>query len=275
MEEPLDLRRYRAFLIDLDGVLVWDGEPIPGAAEALTALKRLAPVVILSNNSTRSRRAFALELRAKGFPVSPREVVNSAYVVAQHLRREHGPVAVFAIGETGLFDELERAGHQLVEPERAQFVVVGLDRDFHYGKLTRALRALLGGARLIAANADPTFPTPEGPIPGAGALVGAIRGLGYEPEAVVGKPNPIAFRVALSAVDVEIALSPKDALMIGDRLDTDVEGAARLGMEAALVLTGVTTPDDLERWTGPRPAHVARSLKELVERGLRRSQPSG
>jgi 4-nitrophenyl phosphatase len=265
MKRTLNLQRYRTFLVDLDGVLVRGSRVISGAGDALTALRELAPIVVLSNNSTRSRRSFAEGLQKRGLLVKPEEIVNSAYVVARHLREIAGPSPVFALGEEGLVEELQLAGHEIAEPEDARFLVVGLDRALTYEKLAQALQALLRGARFLATNADPTYPAPQGLIPGAGAMVGAIRGMGYEPAAIVGKPSEIAFRVAMEAAGV---FDPQKCLMIGDRLDTDIAGATRLGMDTALVLTGVTTPEDLERWTGPQPSWVAESLAELVRIGL-------
>lgn len=256
----MNRQRYRAFLVDLDGVLVRGSEPLPGAPEALRALQGRGRVIVFSNNSTRSRRAFAERLRAIGFPVRPEEIVNSAFVVAQYLRERSGPARVYPIGEAGLREELEAAGHVIVPPEEAEYVVVGLDRGFRYEQLAEALRALLKGAAFIAANADPVFPTARGLIPGAGALVGAIEGMGYPPQEVVGKPSPIAFRVALKAAGVE---KPSQCLMIGDRLDTDIKGARRAGMDSALMLTGVTRPEDLEE-SEIKPTFVAESLAALV-----------
>ena len=260
MTSKIDGKGYRAFLVDLDGVLVRGSEPLPGAPEALRTLQERGRVVVFSNNSTRSRRAFAERLRAMGFPVRPEEIVNSAFVVAQYLRERSGPARVYAIGEEGLREELEAAGHTLTPPEEAEYVVVGLDRRFRYEQLAEALRALLRGAVFVAANADPVFPTDQGLIPGAGALVGALQGMGYPPQEIVGKPSPIAFRVALKATGVA---SPRECLMIGDRLDTDVEGARRAGMDSALVLTGVLRPEDLEG-SEIKPTFVAESLAALV-----------
>ncbi len=260
MDKEVDLRRYRAFFVDLDGVLVRGSEPLPGAPEALRALQGRGRVIVFSNNSTRSRRAFAERLRSLGFPVSPEEIVNSAFVVAQHLRERSGPSRVYPIGEEGLREELEAAGHRVVAPEEAEYVVVGLDRRFRYEQLVEALRALLRGAVFVAANADPVFPTAEGLLPGAGALVGALTGMGYPPREIVGKPSPIAFRVAMRAAGVT---DPRECLVIGDRRDTDIEGARRAGMDAVLVLTGVTRREDLEE-EGGRSILVVGSLAALL-----------
>jgi len=269
----LRLEDHRAFLVDLDGVLVRGGEPLPGAAEALQRLKEAGRVVVFSNNSTRSRRRFAARLSGMGFKIKPEEIVNSAYIVAQHILKSAGPSKVFIIGEEGLKEELELAGHRLAGPEEAEFLVVGMDRELSYEKLAGALHLLLRGAHFLATNADPTFPTPEGPLPGAGAVVGALQGMGFSPEEVVGKPSPIAFKVALEAAGVG---GPRECLLIGDRLETDILGAARVGMDSALVLTGVTRREDLQESVF-QPTWVAESLAALV--GIRpgedRSPPGG
>lgn len=254
------VHRFKAFIVDVDGVLVRGGEPIPGAREAISRLKRLGRVVMLTNNSTRSRARTAGALRALGFPVEPEEVVTSSYIAAKWLRDEAGPSRVWTIGEEGLPEELQLAGHVLVSPLDAEWVVVGMDRALTYAKLADALKALLSGARFLATNRDGTFPTPAGLLPGAGAVVGAIEGMGFPPEAVVGKPSPIAFGVALEVAGV----SPHEALMIGDRWETDIQGAKRAGLATALVLTGVTGEEDLAHWE-EEPDLVARDIGELAE----------
>lgn len=253
------IQRYRAFLVDLDGVLVRGSQTLPGAPDALKKLQKLGRVVVFSNNSTRSRRAFAERLRALGFEITPEMIVSSAFIVARYLLERSGPSPVYAIGEEGLREELTAAGHELVGPEEAHFVVAGLDRGLRYKQLTEALQALLRGAKFIAANADPVYPTAEGLIPGAGAIVGAIRGMGYPPEEVVGKPSPIAFRVAMETAGVP----NKECLVIGDRLDTDIEGAVRAGVDSLLVFTGVTRPEDLIH-SETQPTFTAESLAALV-----------
>jgi 4-nitrophenyl phosphatase len=191
--------------------------------------------------------------------VEPSEVLPSSYVAAKFLRRRFGSVRFWYIGEEGILEEMRAAGHTLVSAEEAEWIVVGMDRSLTYEKLAQALRALLRGARLLATNEDPTFPTPEGLVPGAGAVVGALRGMGFPPEIVVGKPSPISFQVALEI----LGLGPNEVLMIGDRLDTDIAGAQALGMDTALVLSGVTKPEDLTE-ARIRPTFVAQDLLELV-----------
>ncbi|NOX44301.1 MAG: HAD-IIA family hydrolase [Caldiserica bacterium] len=256
-----DVGNYRAFIVDVDGVLVKGGEPLPGAARALAGLRELGRVIILTNNSTRSRAQTAEALRSLGFPVTQEMVVTSSYIAARWLLEREGRVRVWVIGEDGLVAELSSAGHVLSPPREAEWVVAGMDRALTYGKLADALRALLAGARFLATNRDGTFPTPEGLLPGAGAVVGAIEGMGFPPETVVGKPSPIAFEIALEVAGA----SPAEALMIGDRLDTDILGAQRAGLDTALILTGVSREEDIER-RGIVPTMVARDLGDLVAR---------
>jgi len=252
------LQRYKAFLLDIDGVLVRGGKAIPGAAAALEELRKIGPVLLLTNNSTKSRQGTAERLSAAGIPARPEEVLPSSYLAAQFLRERFGSVRFWHIGESGILEEMCAAGHVPVGPMEAEWIVVGLDRDVNYEKLTLALRALLRGARLLATNEDATFPTPEGLIPGAGAIVGALRGMGFPPEFVVGKPSPIAFEIALGLLRAK----PEEVLMIGDRVDTDVAGAAKLGMDTALVLSGVAKEEDIQG--DLRPNYLARDLLSLL-----------
>ncbi len=257
VDHPLD--RYRGFLLDIDGVLVLGGSVLPGAAEAVAGLRRRGPMALLTNNSTKSRRAVATRLSERGLPVTPKEVVPSCYVAAQYLREEEGAVRFWHIGEEGIAEEMALAGHRYVDPLQAQWVVVGMDRALTYAKLGHALLAFLAGARPLATNRDATYPTETGLVPGGGAIVGALEGMGFPPEIVVGKPSPIAYRVALAAV----SLSPEEVLMIGDRLETDILGAQEQGMDTALVLSGISTRDDIQR-QGIRPTWVAQDLAALV-----------
>lgn len=254
------LGRYRAFLLDIDGVLVRGGAAIPGATTALAALRKIGRILLLTNNSTKSRKGTADRLVAAGIAVEPEEVLPSSYVAAQFLRTRFGPVRFWYIGESGIPEEMKAAGHVLVAPEEAEWVVVGMDRTLTYEKLALALQALVRGARLLATNEDATFPTPQGLVPGAGAVVGALRGMGFAPEFVVGKPSPIAFQVALELV----AARPEEVLMVGDRVETDIAGAAHLRMDTALVLTGVAKEEEAQK--GPiRPKYLAQDLLALVQ----------
>jgi len=253
------LARYRAFLVDVDGVLTRGNEALPGAAAGLAALRQRGRTLVLTNNSTRSRDELARHLRDLGFGVGPDDVVGSAFLAARYLTMHCGPSAVWVLGEEGIRGEMAAAGHRVAEdPREAAWVVVGMDRHLTYEKLSHALEALVRGARVLATNEDATFPTAAGLVPGAGALVGALRGMGYPPDVVVGKPSPVGFEVALDVCGVQ----PEGALMIGDRLETDVAGANAAGIDSALVLTGVCTDEDARK-SETRPRWLAASLAEL------------
>ncbi len=259
------LARYRAFLVDVDGVLTRGKEALPGAAQGLAALRRRGRTLILTNNSTRSRADLAAHLGGLGLEVAIDDVLGSAFLAARYLFLHEGPTAVWVLGEEGIRQEMCDAGHRLAdEPEGAAWVVVGMDRSLTYEKLALALRAVLAGARVLATNEDATFPTPTGVVPGAGALVGALRGMGYPPTQTAGKPSPAAFEVALDV----LGLPAERVLMIGDRIDTDVAGAVSCGLDSALVLTGVSSRADAAR-LGILPTWVAESLAAVGRGALR------
>jgi len=254
------LARYDVFLLDVDGVLVRGTVPIPGAAEAFKRLRRSGEVFILTNNSTRSREQHARQLSNLGFPLEAEDIVASSYVAARYLLGECGPVTVWLVGEKGLREEMAAAGHQIATlPEDADWVVAGMDRALEYDGLAQALRALLSGARLLATNLDGTYPASDGLRPGAGAIVGALSGMGFPPEIVVGKPGGIAYETALRRT----ATPPDRILMIGDRLETDIAGALAVGIDTALVLTGVSDVDEIDE-LGIRPTWIAEDFAALV-----------
>lgn len=250
---------YQAFLVDMDGVLTHGSSALPGAADALRRIQAQGRVVLLTNNSTRSRREVSRYLSSLAFDVTALDVLPTSTLAARHLRDHAGATTVWVVGEEGLREELGIAGHTVADrPGHAEWVVVGMDRGLDYEKLRLALQALLGGARLLATNEDATYPTDDGVVPGAGAVVGALRGMGYVPEAVVGKPSRYAFEIALA----QLAVPAERVLMIGDRLETDIAGACAAGLDSALVLTGVSAASDLAR-ARVRPTWVAASLADL------------
>jgi len=246
-------------LIDLDGVLVHSSHPVQGAAEAFNRLRERRKTLIFSNNSTRSREDFADQLGEMGLSVKAEEIVNSAHIVSRYIEEEWGLSDVFTIGEGGLNKELEFIGHRLVPASEAEFVVAGMDRKLTYEKLNEALTALTRGAKFIATNLDGTYPTPEGAAPGAGAIVGAIEGMGYPPLKTVGKPSPISVRIALEEAETKA----ENCLLVGDRLETDILAAERAGIDSVLVLTGVSAREEIEE-RGIRPTYVVDELEDLL-----------
>ncbi|MHB8893875.1 MAG: HAD-IIA family hydrolase [Candidatus Geothermincolia bacterium] len=258
--------RYKGFIIDLDGVIYLSHDPIPGSAEAVTRLQRDgAAFVFLTNNSVATPEQYVTRLAGFGIDVEPRQVVTSSQAVGVYLDRNfetRGKSAV-VIGEQGLLAELERRGLKVLDPAQrdgADFVFVGWDRNFDFAKLRSAVIALQKGATFIATNRDATYPTPQGLWPGAGTMVAAVATGGEKEPFVAGKPNPFIVEIALERMGLEKG----EALMVGDRLDSDIEAGAAAGVDTVLVLTGVSGVEEVER-TGIRPTHVRNDLAGLFE----------
>ena len=242
-----------AWVVDLDGVVWLSLRPIPGAAEAIARLRAAGEdVVFVTNNSGPTVEMVESQLDAIGIPAAG-SVVTSAQAAAQLL--EPGSTALLCAGE-GAAQALEARGVRTVGEGPADAVVVGFHRSFDYDAMCRASRAVLAGARLVATNADATYPTPDGPIPGGGAILASIvAATGVDPE-VAGKPNrPI--------VDLVRARYGPSGVAVGDRPETDGLFARELGYRFALVLTGITRADDLP--VTPEPDHVADDLLALLE----------
>jgi NagD protein len=249
------------YILDLDGT-VWRGEVlVPGAREAIEALRgRGRRFVFLSNKPLYSRRHYADKLTRLGIPTSQEEVINSSFVLARFLSREAPGARVFAIGEPPLLEELRRAGLVLTEdPSEIQYVVAAFDRTFDYRKLEIAFQALRRGARFWATNPDRTCPVEGGEIPDAAGVIAALEATtGRKVELIAGKPSRHMVEAALGVLD----LPPHRCAMVGDRLETDIRMARENGLVAILTLTGVTRPEDLPG-AAFEPDHVIGSLAEL------------
>jgi glycerol-1-phosphatase len=250
--------RYDCFLFDLDGVLMRGSRPIEGAPETVAGLRGAGKrVVFVTNNSGRTPERVAERLAAAGIAAGVDEVVTSALATAELLATD-GARTAFVIGEEGVRRALEDSGVVLAgeDADAADVVVVGWDRGADYAKLRTACLLVERGARLVATNDDNAFPAHDGLWPGAGALLAVITTTTGAEAEVVGKPHPALFR---SALDRAGGGTP---LVIGDRLDTDIAGAARLGWDSLLVLTGIASEADLES-SPVRPTYVAVDLGAL------------
>jgi glycerol-1-phosphatase len=256
--------RYRAILLDLDGVVYRGDRPVPRAAEAISELRRAGiRVVFLTNNSARTPERVAERLRALGVAASPDEVVTSAQATASLVAREAGGDGrtAFVIGEEGVRSALGEAGIEVLDgqPDRVGFVVVGWDRWVDYDKLRTASVLVGRGARLVATNQDASYPAPGGDLwPGAGALVAAVETASGSRALVVGKPGRPLFDEALERAGT------RRALMVGDRVETDVAGADAAGIDSALVLTGASRRADLLDLDA-QPVAILRTLDGLLQ----------
>lgn len=250
---------YDAFLFDLDGVLYRGDDPVPGAAAAIEILrdagKRLA---FVTNNSARPPEAVVEHLAMVGIAAKVAEVETSALATAAMLR-DRGVASAFVVGEAGLREALTGSGIAVVDAGASpDAVVVGWDRSLTYETLRLASRCVQGGAALVASNDDASYPAPDGTTwPGAGSIVAALERATGQSAEVVGKPNAPILESALARA------GGGRPLVIGDRVETDIEGARRLRWDSMLVLTGISTREDL-RAAGIAATYVVDDLAGLV-----------
>ncbi len=255
----MTFQHIRALLLDMDGVLWRGAEPIGSLVNIFQRCqeKRLQ-VRFITNNSTRTPQDFAAKLGRLGVIVSPDQVLTSSVASAARLRADfpHGR-QVYAIGEAGLQQALTAAGFSL-GAQNAVAVVAGLDTHLTYEKIAQAARLILAGRPFYGTNPDPTLPTPDGPAPGAGAVLAAIATASGQAPQIIGKPQPELFQQAIQ----QLQLEAHQCLVVGDRYETDIRGGQAAGCPTALVLSGATRSA-----TGllPAPDVVAPDLASLVE----------
>jgi NagD protein len=252
-------REIRSWLMDMDGVLVHQSKPIPGAAEFLARLQEKSlPFLVLTNNSIFTRRDLSARLAVSGLKVPEQAIWTSALATADFLQRQRPNGTAFAVGEAGLQTALHAVGYTLTEHD-PDYVVLGETRTYSFERITQAIRLIVAGARFIATNPDPTGPTPDGPLPATGSVAALIsRATGVEPY-FVGKPNPLMMRSALNAIDAH----SETTAMVGDRMDTDVVSGLEAGMHTVLVLTGSTTREQAKAFPY-RPSRIVDSIADLV-----------
>jgi NagD protein len=252
-------REIKSWLMDMDGVLVREEHPIPGAGEFIQRLRELQlPFLVLTNNSIYTRRDLAARLALSGLEVPEEAIWTSALATADFLEGQRPGGTAFVIGESGLTTALHSAGYTLTERD-PDYVVLGETRTYSFERIAQAIRLIVNGARFIATNPDATGPTPDGPLPATGAVAALIsRATGVAPY-FVGKPNPLMMRSALNAIDAHSETSA----MVGDRMDTDVVSGLEAGMHTVLVLTGSTQREEAERFPF-RPSRIVDSIADLV-----------
>jgi 4-nitrophenyl phosphatase len=256
---------YRAYLFDLDGTLYRGEQPMLHAAETLAGLRsRGAHLRFLTNNSGITPEQVTAKLVRLGMECGPNEAVTSGMAAARRLIETS--MRIFAIGEPGLVEVLRQNGLTVlnagedgrVRPDEgppADAVCCGICRFFDYALLNAGLQALLAGADFIATNPDPTYPKENGRLePGAGSLVAALAAAAGVQPYVAGKPRPDMVRMALESCGI----APEEALVVGDRPDTDLAAAEAAGCPSVLVLTGVAQEP-------PQGVRALRDLRELLE----------
>lgn len=253
---------YDAVLLDLDGVLYLGPDPVPYAAASVAeARRRGMRAAFVTNNASRRPAVVARHLSELGISAEPADVVTSGQAAVRYLkgRLDQGS-AVLVLGTDGLAEEVAAGGFEPVRKAAgASALVQGLDPRTAWTDLAEAAVAIRAGAIWVAGNTDSTYPSPRGPLPGNGALVQALVTATGQRPVVVGKPEPELHRASVERVG---ASRP---LVVGDRLDTDVLGAVRVGVDSLLVLTGVTDLGQLlAAPEGMRPTYVSPDLRGLL-----------
>lgn len=250
-----------SWLTDMDGVLMHEGVPIPGADAFIKKLRESGkPFLVLTNNSIYTARDLHARLTRIGLEVPEENIWTSALATAQFLHDQAPGGTAYVIGEAGLTTALHDIGYILTDHE-PDFVILGETRTYSFEAMTKAVRLINAGARFIATNPDETGPSAEGALPATGAVAALItKATGKDPY-FVGKPNPLMMRTGLNAIGAHSETSA----MIGDRMDTDVLAGLEAGMETFLVLTGLTGRGDVDRYPY-RPTTVVDSIADLVDR---------
>lgn len=240
--ESNELAKLKGLIIDMDGVL-WHGDTaMPGLQEFFKVLRqRGIKFVLATNNNTQKPMGFVQKARKMGVEVQVEQVVNAAVATAHYLQMTYPPGSrVYVVGETALKELICEAGLTLADTN-VRAVVVTLDRQLTYEMLKRATLLIRAGADFIGPNPDAAYPTPEGIVPGGGAVLAAVSASTNRQPIIVGKPEGWIFKIALEQMQLE----PEETASLGDRLNTDILGGQRSGLKTILVLSGVAARDDL------------------------------
>lgn len=253
-----------AFIIDMDGVLYKGSQAIPEARPFLATLDELGiPFMMATNNATQTPDDYVTKLDGMGIPLRADQVFTSALATGDYLRSKYPEgTTVYVVGMSALREAVYGDGYFVEAGTDADVVVSGADFELVYETLRIACLAMRHGADYVATNADTTFPTPEGLVPGAGSIVAALVASGGKEPVVVGKPSPVMVERSLS----QLGTTPETTVMLGDRLDTDILAGERAGCRTVLVTTGISSVDDITA-TGIEPDWTIDSL-EVLEHAL-------
>jgi len=267
-------RVYAGYALDLDGTVYLGDALLPHAAETIGQIRGAgAQLVFLSNNPLHSPADYAARLTALGIPAAPPEVVTPLAVLTRYLHSHHAGAAVLTVAEPLVDATLAAAGIVVTsEPAAAGVVVVSFDRTFSYDKLLAAYRAVRHhGAAIVATNPDPFCPTPDGGLPDCAAMLAAIEACtSARAEAIMGKPSQHMAAELLR----RLAVDATDAVIVGDRISTDVAMSLALGMSSVLVMSGATSAAEIER-SAAQPDFIIGGLAELLPASARRRLPEG
>ncbi|GAB3803598.1 TIGR01457 family HAD-type hydrolase [Virgibacillus kimchii] len=254
------MKKYKGYLIDLDGTMYRGTEPIESAVEFVNELhNREIPYMFITNNSSKTREAISQKLNDMGVPSTAEQVVTSSVAAAMYLKGLNQGASCYLIGEEGLHESLKEEGFVITEDDNCDFVVVGIDRNITYEKYAKACLAIRKGAAFLITNSDKAIPTERGLLPGNGALSSVITvSTGVKPMAV-GKPESVIMEAAIS----KLGMNKENIAMIGDNYDTDIQAGIRAGIDTIMVFTGVTQEEELPGLV-EMPTYHVEDLREWV-----------
>jgi NagD protein len=253
-------RPIETWLTDMDGVLVHEEVPLPGATEFIEALKATGRrFLVLTNNSIFTPRDLRARLLGSGIDVPEGAIWTSALATAKFLADQRPGGSAYVVGEAGLTTALHDVGYVMTD-RNPDYVVLGETRTYSFEAITRAIRLIEGGARFIATNPDPSGPSQHGTLPATGSVAALISTATGRRPYFIGKPNPLMMRSALNRIEAH----SETTAMVGDRMDTDVISGLEAGLRTFLVLTGSTRPEQVETFPY-RPTQVVESVKDLLD----------
>jgi NagD protein len=253
-------RPFDFWLTDMDGVLVHEEVPIPGATEFIDALKESGrPFLVLTNNSIFTPRDLRSRLLGSGIEVPEDAIWTSALATAQFLSDQRPGGSAYVVGEAGLTTALHDVGYVLTDRD-PDYVVLGETRTYSFEAITRAIRLIDAGARFLATNPDTSGPSQQGKLPATGSVAALISTATGQQPYYIGKPNPLMMRSALN----RLGAHSETAVMIGDRMDTDIISGLEVGMRTIHVGTGSTRPEEVARFPY-RPTWQVDSIADLVD----------
>jgi NagD protein len=252
------MEMIKNYLIDMDGVLISGDTVIPGADQFVDRLNASqGKYLVLTNNPVYTPKDLAHNLQKMGLNIPPELIFTSAMATAQFLQKQRPNGTAYVIGESGLTSSMHEAGYIITEHD-PDYVVLGETSAFSLENLTKGIRLIIDGARFVATNPDPSGPTAMGIVPACGAVAAMIEKATAVSPFFVGKPNPLMVRTALNYLGVH----SEETIIVGDRMDTDIIGGVQNGMDSILVLTGVTKPEQIERYSYI-PTYVYDSVAEI------------
>lgn len=248
-----------AYLIDMDGVLVRGAQVIPGAREFIERVRASgSKLLVLTNNSRFSSDDLAARLTALGLEITAAEIFTSAMATVDFLQHQRAAARVYLVGEAGLRSLFRDNGFVLTE-DKPDYVVLGEISSYDYSAIATGVRLITEGARFVATNPDVTGPSEGGPVPACGAMAALISAATNVKPYFLGKPNPLMMRFALR----HLGIHSNEAVLIGDRMDTDIVAGTEIGIDTILVLSGVTSGDEVPRFPY-QPTHIVQSVDELL-----------